>query len=57
MDCTEDTLQRMRAAVDNEMTDLEERLTDADEHFGQYIEIGNAAWPPILTAYRPRYTC
>jgi voltage-gated potassium channel len=41
MDCTEDTLRRMRAAIDEEMTDLEERLADADEHFGQYVEIGN----------------
>ena len=41
MDCTEDTLRRMRAAVDQEMNAVEGRLAKADEVFAQYVELGN----------------
>jgi voltage-gated potassium channel len=43
MDCSEETLQRMRAAVNQELADLEEQLAEGDEHFRQYIEVGNLA--------------
>jgi voltage-gated potassium channel len=41
MDCSEPTLQRMRAAVDGDMVAMEQRLVEADERFLRYVEVGN----------------
>lgn len=41
MDCSEPTLQRMRAGVDEQMAEVEGRLADTDERFLRYVEVGN----------------
>jgi voltage-gated potassium channel len=41
LDCSEATLERMRAAVDEQMAEVEEQLAEADERFFQYVELGN----------------
>jgi voltage-gated potassium channel len=43
MDCTEATLQRMRAAVDQEMREVEDQLAAADAVFMQHLETGDPA--------------
>lgn len=41
MDCSEPTLQRMRAAVDREMAEVEAQIAEANEQFLEYVEVGN----------------
>ena len=41
MDCSEPALERMLAAVDGQMADVEERLAKTDERFLQYVQVGN----------------
>ncbi len=43
MDCTEDTLRRMQAAIDQEMKAVEQQLADADDTFKRVMETGNLA--------------
>ncbi|HSR34336.1 MAG TPA: ion transporter [Anaerolineae bacterium] len=45
MDCSESTLKRMRAAVDAQMAEHEQRLEETNELFLQYVQVGN----PIAT--------
>lgn len=41
MDCSRDTLLRMRQALDREMAGLEERLDKRDSRFLEYVQVGN----------------